>query len=1160
MATDYTYSSELFFDELLRISSSIVWKNPTLALKNEDPEDVVNVEQYILARQGRLTFTTVHRFAEDVLRSFNMKDEEIIRCMDDRYQIPVNIRNTCVERQMEWQIKNYVEQNNYYRMLNGLPDKEDTSFFYNTEYPDISDNITPLHLMGAAPLRLLAANGYLDKLAKENPKKKYLNHLTDKKIDIYKARNSKDFSILWIASSDSDNIVEDFMDTYMESRGMIMTVFYQKMMSESNAQYTGFIGMMILFQTLMLMQKKFLDADITRDFYDVESLRLVYDSYDLPFYQNIPLEYHKRIVKNVNILLSHKGSTRVFYDLFDIFDFNNIAMYSFYMIKTRRLGNNGRPIIVKDAEGNLDRQKMYDIDFAKVPLYGDPLIELRNPRNKVTYEELVLSDKYWFSDKDLLDKIFNEEFNYMESKYIGIQLTSNLMQILYETAYYLKLILDNREMLAATTIYNSALHSNMNIFDMIIYLSALITKKYGYEGNIPRDPHEIGSVMGFNFKLDLEKLKETMVEDEYLKKDKKLFSLLETMDVNSLASVKKVYTNLTGLRDYLVRKMSETDDVNEYWAYYELHKTIMYSEYTDETFKKTTGETAKSFADLLADINPSLYARYELMEDVELNSEIVDMLYLAKNSCSSLKHIQYADSVNIDTIIEYLFKLLDFFKSAKADLTGYEIVYSLVSNADNIIKLMNYIDRIYDDYTSQPIYSIFDELTDMIAWIEDRMRLCDKYKLIDQMPYTFDTTVVKSIIEYLTDYIKQCTEIFYNFVDSIQMVDYFSDVRDITIFDDDKLNLRDKAFLIYEDLRDCLRFKVWDEYPLFDVILSCIDNYTSHPLEDKIKWICKFSIIYDYQRIGKSEYTTKDHIIFLPDKIRVEDQYMLIDEIIRIFKDHNHIDINITPNDVIERFDVQMALNDTKYGFRDADPKIQEILLIFEDYKENRIRYLDELAIKFINYYPKDRYMLTDDLSFKDKTSTLDSSMPYIVEFIQKHQEISFLADPATIQDQLFIVYDEMAEMAKFKVFVEAPLLNEIFAIYESHHHIDSKTKMDSTINETRSKSRITDIHEKFDSDIPEYHEINLIFEEVCDTYYTYISELAINLLKYYPETKFLIKEDLSTKEIFRKLITKLPYVQDHIKKIKESQQLGSSSLSWGEQLILVKEETFEDD
>ena len=435
MATDYTYSSELFFDELLRISSSIVWKNPTLALKNEDPEDVVNVEQYILARQGRLTFTTVHRFAEDVLRSFNMKDEEIIRCMDDRYQIPVNIRNTCVERQMEWQIKNYVEQNNYYRMLNGLPDKEDTSFFYNTEYPDISDNITPLHLMGAAPLRLLATNGYLDKLAKENPKKKYLNHLTDKKIDIYKARNSKDFSILWIASSDSDNIVEDFMDTYMESRGMIMTVFYQKMMSESNAQYTGFIGMMILFQTLMLMQKKFLDADITRDFYDVESLRLVYDSYDLPFYQNIPLEYHKRIVKNVNILLSHKGSTRVFYDLFDIFDFNNIAMYSFYMIKTRRLGNNGRPIIVKDAEGNLDRQKMYDIDFAKVPLYGDPLIELRNPKNKVTYEELVLSDKYWFSDKDLLDKIFNEEFNYMESKYIGIQLTSNLMQILYETAY-----------------------------------------------------------------------------------------------------------------------------------------------------------------------------------------------------------------------------------------------------------------------------------------------------------------------------------------------------------------------------------------------------------------------------------------------------------------------------------------------------------------------------------------------------------------------------------------------------------------------------------------------------------------------------------------------------------------------------------------------------
>ena len=45
MSTNYSGSSELFFDELLRISSSIVWKNPTLALQYEKEDNTIEVEQ-----------------------------------------------------------------------------------------------------------------------------------------------------------------------------------------------------------------------------------------------------------------------------------------------------------------------------------------------------------------------------------------------------------------------------------------------------------------------------------------------------------------------------------------------------------------------------------------------------------------------------------------------------------------------------------------------------------------------------------------------------------------------------------------------------------------------------------------------------------------------------------------------------------------------------------------------------------------------------------------------------------------------------------------------------------------------------------------------------------------------------------------------------------
>ena len=128
---DYTYSSEVFFNELLRISTGFIWKNPVLATKNESADQVVYVEQYILARQNRLTFHIVDQFAEEVLQSLGLTEEEVTRCMDDRDEIPIPLRDICLQRQIEWIIANYDEPNNYYRMLHGLPDKEDTDFFYN---------------------------------------------------------------------------------------------------------------------------------------------------------------------------------------------------------------------------------------------------------------------------------------------------------------------------------------------------------------------------------------------------------------------------------------------------------------------------------------------------------------------------------------------------------------------------------------------------------------------------------------------------------------------------------------------------------------------------------------------------------------------------------------------------------------------------------------------------------------------------------------------------------------------------------------------------------------------------------------------------------------------------------------------------------------------
>ena len=872
---DYSYSSEVFLNELLRISSGIVWKNPKKALDNENPSNIIQVEQYMLARQGKLIFDLIYKFDEEALVKAGLPESTIQNYADDPSSIPVSMRDICVKCQTDYILNNYDEQNNYYRMLNGLPDLDDTEFVYNTKYPDISNDITPLHLLDSSQLIQLEANGYLNEMMELYPDKKYLNHLTEKKIDIYNARTALDYSILWMQQSDYENLTNEFKEMYNACRYMTISIYNLKTLSNENTEYCGFIGLNILFATIIQMHRKFLDTDITRDFYDENSLQYVYDSYGVPFYSAIPIEYHKNIVKNINRLISYKGSTRVLFELFDIFGMSGISIYEFYMLKMHKF-EDGKPVFVKDADGNYDLQKMYDVKFAKVQLYNDPSSEISNQQNHVDYEDLVSSDPYWISDEDLINKIYQEDYNYVDSKYLGIQTTFNLMQIMYESSYYMKMIIDNRQLLEGSTVYNNSIKKKCDIFDLIIYACALICKSYGYDGNIPSDPHEIGKVLGFNFKLDLVTLKENISKNDYLKNDKELLTYLETMNVNSLASVYTVYTKLTELRSYLADKMAETDDHQVYWAYYELYNTIMYSEYVDNVFKKSDGEPAESFSDLLQDINVDLYDRLN-SDSVDIEDEISDVLYLIKSSCKALSNIQYLDDINIDVIMEYLFKLMEFFKSAKADLTGYELVYSLASRVDNIYKLMTYIHYSKDELKLPTDY--FDELTDLIFMIREYERLEENFiRFIDEMHWT-DTTKVQSIIDYFDDYLKTIHSVVYDITEEMELEDIISKHADVFMLPEDPMNFHDTVTCLYDDIQEVLRYVLEFDPMLFDTIITMTNSLNILP-EDKLLFASALTSSI-FSKIGSSSYYMSDNIsAYTLDKHKFE--YALADALLSV--------------------------------------------------------------------------------------------------------------------------------------------------------------------------------------------------------------------------------------------------------------------------------------
>lgn len=820
-SSDYSSATDVFFSEVLNLSEGIVWKNPYKVLQFEQNVDLVKVEYYILSRQDRLTFEVVDQFDRSVLEAIGVPEEDIDLCLADSNYIPEILRAEAVKKQQEFYISTYVEKNDYYRMLNGLPniDEPEDEFVFNTEYPDISGSDTPLHELDSVQLYMLEANGYLETVRAEHPDKKYLQFLTDKKVDVYKARQSEDFSILWMNGSSYTNLLEDFVDTYNESRGLMTTVFFQKsMMSDI---YCGFFGMMILFQTILQLNRKYLETDLNRDFYDEESIKLIYDSYGVPLYETIPMEYHRKIVSNINTLLSHKGSTKVFYDLFDVFGLDAMTVASYNIMKIHKFDTNGVPIFAYNEDGTPIYEKMYDLAFGRVPLYNDPATSMQDPSNRDPYEMVVRNDPYWFDDEELRQKLYREEFNYMESKYLGISTQFKLMQIVYEKAYYLKMILDNRELLNTTTVYNNSIRSYVRLYDLIVYLCAIITRRYGYSGNIPTDLSSIGKVMGFNFIDDIVVVKEHISETDYLKDDADLITYLETMSIYDPISIKKVYDNLTALRNHIARKFTEAKTQEEYWAYYELYKMIMYSNYTEAAFTKSDMTVATSFEDMIRDCNQTLYTRYLTMDEKEWDKEISDCLYLIKNSCSSLNAIQYADNGTITTLIEYLFKLMEFFKSAKADLLGYEVVFSLVTSYDNVVKFLGYINLITEKQWD--LNTIFEQQDEIWKLYEKGVHLYDLLIMMDYINRIEETEWIKSWLQLHYDYLHSTAENIRNLLTNHEFMEDVASKTKVKL-PDDFAEQCDQVFELYSEVKEMYIYVVHSDFPNFHANLAQIVN------------------------------------------------------------------------------------------------------------------------------------------------------------------------------------------------------------------------------------------------------------------------------------------------------------------------------------------------
>ena len=749
-----SYTNETFKSYLMALSKDIVWKNSSLANSYESNTDPYLTEIFLTANRGVLNFDVVRAFPRAVLRKVGIPDAQIDLYAADKTKIPESLRNTVVaeyqtalcstnpatgrlgyETADGW-VSVYDEQNDYYRNLNGLPGINDTDYIYNSD-PRWPTDI-PIHLMNLIDRLEMEDAGVLDQMLIEHPKAKYLKYCGSKMIDIYKARTAGRFEILWRNSINSSTLEEDFDAVYLSCCNLVNSVYYTEAFKKTNNLYENFLAMCVLFMTIQTMQYHYLSVDVIRDFYDTESIKYVYDSYSVPFYNEIPLEYHRKIVKNINKLISYKGSSQVFFNLFDIFD-TNMTIYSYYLTKVHKFNEDGNPsfIMETDDDGNsVLSPKNYEIAFSRGEIYADPALSVADPVNKSDYTIITTSDPYWIDDYNTQKTLNDATFNFNETKYIGVQTSFDLIKIAYENAYLFKMITDNKDITDVLTLNWIDMGISASILDIFIYLAALICKFYGYEGLISAKLPYTAALLGYDFQANATIIKDTINNNPYLRTNEQLKDKIRSMVITDTNSVNTVFSNMQEIESMIISGFINASSREEFNAYRELYNTLMTSKIIDEVYADDSGKAAESFSSLLRYQSPDLYSRLISIAEEDIEAELTILVDKIDSFITSLKYAPHSLGMESSNLIDNLFRILRFFKSAKAEIIGYNVVYQISTRGINFFKLMDKEISFHDFYERTNIYASFDDFitktTDFNLVMEESAQMTDE--LIDITP------------------------------------------------------------------------------------------------------------------------------------------------------------------------------------------------------------------------------------------------------------------------------------------------------------------------------------------------------------------------------------------------------------------------------------------
>lgn len=780
IATDINPISSLYYDMIEIIQSSIV-KFQSRAIPQESLEVRKYVDRYFDALLKRDTFFTYKDYTEQEFRDIGIYDQTLIQ----KYQHNLDLvekqdRQYLLENRRRQIVLSYNEPNEYYRLLNGIPKKEDTDCFYVPEEVSKQYGIPldlPIHkiedVMGEYYISIVESLGIIDQLIEAHPEKEYLTHLGSRRVSIYKARTAKNFDLLYVSSKVSSTVKNKFEVIYYQCREYMVSVVYNNYMSFMIDNYDEFIGLVTMTMALEQLCMRSIENAMHREFFDPYAIQLLYKSYNFPFIERLNPDIQKSLAHNMNLLIQNKAHNQVFTTVANLLGFFNVHIYEHVLVKEHNMDRMGLPIFQTKTEvdpdtGELvtryDLEAMFNVYFQKIELGTiDRLNAFDEDFLKEDYMERVEGDPFWWLDRDTFEEVWEEEYNYAETKYLSLSISYRTMEMIFETVILMRMLLDSEPGIEPILLELPKILPDIKVrlYDVIVFLIVLLCKKHDLNGEIITNPSGILGILdqldsirnysesqcieclSFDFKFfQTETYKEEKdILFQYFTEDEKeqFLRYISILDIQSyqgeerkIEAINQMYRNITYLYRFLGEKMEETTDINEYTALRRFYQATFYAKELEKEVDRVSYKdgTYLTFYDVLKQCNRALYDFAESM-DISMISYYADhAIAKLEEIIPNLKHL-YAGYDLDSPVEEALIRMIKYLKSYTTDFVGLDVIHIFDDKTKNMIKLI-------DSYKSKKYVTLNTRLKELnlideLTKAEIEVSLTDRIRLIDRM-------------------------------------------------------------------------------------------------------------------------------------------------------------------------------------------------------------------------------------------------------------------------------------------------------------------------------------------------------------------------------------------------------------------------------------------